>query len=315
MSLDEPARSTLPAADRDCDPAGGTGVPRVVHDALIADDALRANLLIAFPYFSDECAARLRADASSVRLLVDSGAFTAWKAGKSIALDDYCRFLETLPVDPWRYFTLDVVGDAHGTMRNYETMLRRGFKPVPIFTRGEDPSVLEDYYRHSEVVGVGGLVGTRKNRGFVNGLMKLIGKRKVHWLGFTVFEYLKFYRPYMCDSSNWESGGRFGAIKLYMGAGKYRAVAKAEFMHQPPQEVLDRIAELGFDPYAMRRLSSWHGGESLNRRICAASSLALSLDIQRNLGTLMFNAIADTGRGVKFFLEAWHKRQHTGASA
>jgi hypothetical protein len=270
-----------------------------------ADREVRANLLIAFPYFSDEAAARLTAAQGKVRLLVESGAFTAWKAGKTIALDDYCRFLESLPFKPWRYFTLDVVGDPAGTLRNFEAMLKRGFKPVPIFTRGEDVGVLEEYYKHSDVVGVGGLVGTRDNRGFINGIMKRIGKRRVHWLGFTVFEYLKFYRPYMCDSSNWESGGRFGAIKLYMGNGRYASINKEEFAKQPDATVLQRIKALGFDPYALRHVEAWHGGESLNRRLCAASSLALSLDIQRHLGTLMFNAIADTGRGVKFFLNAF----------
>jgi hypothetical protein len=250
----------------------------------------------------------INANQSKVRLLVDSGAFTAWKLGKVVKLDDYCRFLESLPFKPWRYFTLDIVGDPAGTLRNFETMLKRGFKPVPVFTRGEDPSVLEEYYKHSDVVGIGGLVGTVKNRAFVNGVMKLVGKRRAHWLGFTVFEYVKFYKPYMCDSSNWESGGRFGNIKLYMGGGKYAQLPKESFMQQPPQPVLDRIRELGFDPYKLRNRDMWHGGESMNRKLCAASSLALSLDMQKHLGTLMFNALADTGRGTRFFLEAYDKQ-------
>ena len=60
-------------------------------------------------------------------LLIDSGAFTAWKANESISLDDYCRFIEKLPVTPWGYFQLDVVGDPDGTIRNYDEMRRRGF--------------------------------------------------------------------------------------------------------------------------------------------------------------------------------------------
>lgn len=271
------------------------------------DAALKANILIAYPYWNDQAATGIAAAGDVVRLVIDSGAFTAWKAGKPIALDDYCRFLEGLPVNPWRYFTLDVIGDPAGSMRNYETMLKRGFNPVPIFTRGEDVSVLDDYYKTSDLVGVGGLVGTQDNKGFVNGIMRRVAGRKVHWLGFTQLEYLKFYRPYMCDSSSWESGGRYGAIRLYMGNGRHVAVKKADYAKPPSAEVAERIRHYGFDPLALRKRDAWHGGESLNRKLSVASALALSLDIHRNLGTLMFNAIADTGRGVRFFVGAFNR--------
>lgn len=269
-----------------------------------ADTERRANILIAYPYWKDEIAQTLAANPSKVRLVVDSGAFTAWKAKKPIKLDDYCRFIEGLRFTPWRYFTLDVIGDAHGTLKNYETMLSRGFKPVPIFTRGEDPSILDHYYQTSDLVGVGGLVGTQGNSGFVNGIMKRVAGRKVHWLGFTNLEFIKQYRPYMCDSSTWESGGRYGQIKLYMGNGRSMQVRKADFVKPPPAAVAARVRGFGFEPSAFAQVAAWHGGESLNRKLSAASALAYSLDIQAATGTLMFNAIADTGRGVRFFLGA-----------
>lgn len=273
-----------------------------------------ANLLIAYPYMKTETVEVLGRHQQHIRFVLDSGAFTAWKAGKPIALDDYCRFIEKLPVQPWRYFTLDVIGDPHGTLNNYDTMLKRGFKPVPIFTRGEDPSVLDDYYKTSDVVGIGGLVGTAGNKGFVNGIMRKVGQRRVHWLGFTDIQFLKHYRPYMCDSSSWESGGRFGAIRLYMGGGKYIACKKSDFVTRPNDQVLRRLRDFGFAPSDLASMSNWHGGESINRKVSAASALALSLDIQKNLGTLMFNAIADTGRGVRFFVESFI-RQTEGKAA
>jgi len=139
------------------------------------------NLLVAFPYMKPEVVEQIR-KLRHARILVDSGAFTAWKAGKSVDLDEYCRFIEALGDLPWRYFMLDVVGDPAATMKNYEIMLNRGFNPIPIFTRGEDPSVLEDYYKTSDVVGVGGLVGTRGNRGFVKGIMeKEVSERCIGW--------------------------------------------------------------------------------------------------------------------------------------
>lgn len=252
----------------------------------------RLNVLVAYPYLNKQMMDLLKGCGPDLRFVLDSGAFTAWKAGKPIQLDDYCRFLEQLPIKPWRYFLLDVIGDPHATLRNYETMLSRGFNPVPIFTRGEDPSVLEDYYKTSDVVGIGGLVGTPNNRGFVRGIMRHVGKRKVHWLGFTDLDFIKVFRPYMCDSSSWESGARYGGLKLYMGRGRFKSIKKTDFASKPDQAVMDRIRYLGVDPFLLSQRDGWHGGYSASRTLCARSAVAMSVDVERSLGTKLFLAIA-----------------------
>lgn len=254
----------------------------------------RLNVLVAYPYMKPPVTEGLQAIGPALRFVLDSGAFTAWKAGKPIQLDDYCRFLEQLPIKPWRYFTLDVIGDPEGTQRNYETMLKRGFTPVPIFTRGEDPAALDEFYKTSDVVGIGGLVGTPGNRGFVKGIMRHVGDRMVHWLGFTNLDYIKAYRPFMCDSSSWESGARYGALKLYMGNAKFLTIKKPQFQNRPAPEVLDRIRQLGVDPYRLAKLDGWHGGPSASRTLCARSGVALSVDVERQTGTKMFLAVTTT---------------------
>ena len=251
----------------------------------------RLNVLVAYPYMNLQIIEGLARLGPELRFVLDSGAFTAWKTGKPIDLDDYCRFLEGLPLKPWRYFTLDVIGDPKGTLRNYETMLKRGFKPVPIFTRGEDPSVLNDYYKTSDVVGIGGLVGTPNNKGFVRGIMRHVGDRMVHWLGFVNMQFLRYYRPYMCDSSTWESAARYGSITLYMGNGKFKAISRANFQTSPEQAVLDRILLLGLDPHVFARRASWAGGPSPLRALCARNGVALSVDLELALGTKQFLAI------------------------
>lgn len=265
----------------------------------------RLNVLVAYPYVNAPMLEALQSCGPQLRFLLDSGAFTAWKAGKPIQLDDYCRFLDALPVKPWRYFSLDVVGDPEATLRNYETMLRRGYTPVPIFTRGEDPSVLEDFYKTSDVVGIGGLVGTRGNRGFVRGIMKRIGARKVHWLGFTNLDFLRVFRPYMCDSSSWESGARYGAISLYMGRGRFKRFNRQGFAEKPDNAVLQRIRDLGVDPYSLAREQGWRGGRSPARTLCARSGVALSVDVGRHLGTRMFLAVT-TGMSLELIARGFH---------
>lgn len=264
----------------------------------------KASVLVAFPYWTPEVEARAIAAGDRVRWLIDSGAFTAWKAGKPIALDDYCRFLERIAVKPWRYFTLDVIGDPEASLRNYDTMLCRGFKPIPVFTRGEDPSVLEDYYKTSDVVGIGGLVGTQDNRGYVNGIMRRVGKRRVHWLGFAKIDYIKAYRPYMCDANTWESGGRYARVRLYLGSGRCVDITKKTFMQLPKQEILDRVRLFGFDPMRLRLEEAWRGGRSDARRLAATGSLAFTMEMEQAIGTKMFHAVA-TPEAVSFFIESF----------
>ncbi|WP_296416874.1 MULTISPECIES: hypothetical protein [unclassified Vulcanococcus] len=248
----------------------------------------RLNILVAYPYATPQVLDALKTVGPNLRFLLDSGAFTAWKAGKPIELDDYCRFLEGLPVKPWRYFLLDVIGDPQGTLRNYKTMLKRGFTPVPIFTRGEDPSVLNDYYKTSDVVGIGGLVGTPGNRGFVRGIMRHVGDRKVHWLGFTNLEFVKVYKPYMCDSSGWDQS-RYGMIRFYLGKGRFCYVKRQNLRSIGPK-IRDVITSYGFSVEALASASSWRGAGSPSEQINCASMVRACLDIEKNLGTKQFMA-------------------------
>ncbi len=235
----------------------------------------------------------LTANKHDIQFILDSGAFTAWKAGKPISLDSYCKFIESLPIVPWRYFALDVIGDPVATVKNYEIMLRRGFNPIPIFTRGESIKLLDDYYKNSEVVAIGGLVGTPKNKGFIKGIMEHIGTRKTHWLGFTNPEFITHYKPYMCDSSSWEMGGRFGMADLYLGGSKFVKIRDSnikenshllkEFLHFSPFNVLDIFSK-----------KSFKGGLSLIRSIGAYSHVSHSLYLEKNIGTKKFLALTTT---------------------
>ncbi len=86
----------------------------------------KLSCLAAYPYMSPPTVDMLNRNKDNLRFLLDSGAFTAWKAGKPIALDDYCKFLDTLPFKPWRYFTLDVIGDPKNTLKNRQWIVLAG---------------------------------------------------------------------------------------------------------------------------------------------------------------------------------------------
>lgn len=268
------------------------------------------NILIAYPYVTGGHIRALKENEERIRFVLDSGAFTAWKAGSSISLDDYCKFIENCPVQLWRYFTLDVIGDPEGTRRNYETMRARGFTPVPIFTRGEELSAIDEYYETSDLIGIGGLVGTQGNKGFVNGIMKKIAGRKAHLLGFCSLPFLKAYRPFMCDSSSWSAGVRYVTITIYAGRGKFVRMRKAEFRKKPPEAKLELIRRHGVDPRLLGQAFHWVNtgrgcgeGATAHRTISFRAWAMFQRDIEEALGIHMFLACSGD-EDVRSFLLA-----------
>jgi len=269
------------------------------------NDYRKLNVLIAYPYMKNKIK-NLTENYARLNFLLDSGAFTAWKAGTKINLDEYCNFIESLPFKPWNYFTLDVIGDPAATMNNYQTMLNRGFKPIPIFTRGESIDVLDEYYKTSDIVGIGGLVGTQNNKGFVKGIMHHVKDRKVHWLGFTNIDFIKYYKPYMCDSSSWNSGFQYGQVRFYIGGGKFVRINRKNILDVKIKEVLSRQ---NIDLLDSRKDRAWrNSGSKTFLDTCAANSaIRLSVDIKKTFGTHLFNAVAAADCHLKSLIIE-HKR-------
>jgi hypothetical protein len=257
----------------------------------------KLNILISYPYCSKNLMENMKKfPKNNIRFLLDCGAYTAWTTGKKIQLDDYCKFIENCKPKPWRYFTLDVIGNPEKTATNFEIMLQRGFKPVPIYTPGEDKKAIEYFYNKSDVVGFGGINGFKgqKRKGYVNGIMKAAKGRKVHLLGFTDNIYLKAYKPYMCDSSTWESA-RFGNINLYLGQGKTKIIKRIKSKNKFSTEIHNTIKKMGINPYRMSKEKSWRGGKSLSRQLCAKSGVLMSVDFEKYINTKYFLAAEPSG--------------------
>jgi len=252
----------------------------------------KLNILYSYAYLQGNQGKKILSllNNKNIDFLLDSGAFTAWKAKKEIRLIDYCRFLERLPIKPWNYFTLDVIGNPKETLDNYKKMLERGFKPIPIFTRGEDISVLDEYYKTSDIVGIGGLVGTKGNRGFIKGIMKRVNGRKVHLLGFTNQDYLLHYKPYSVDSSSWASGLMYGNIKIYMGGGKWQSISRKK---KPTEEICRRVSYYGKDIGELFERDGWRNKKDnfLLRTIPLLSNIEYSMELEKKIKTKYFSAI------------------------
>ena len=116
------------------------------------------NVLVAYPYATPRIVDRL----ASIRerggnVYIDSGAFSAWNAGKPVDLRAYTAFLRSLPFKPTGYFQLDVVGDPSATIENLRTMVDQGLKPIGVYQRGAPEDHIDAMYSMVDMISVGAL--------------------------------------------------------------------------------------------------------------------------------------------------------------
>ena len=80
----------------------------------------------------------------TINMIIDSGAFSAWKLGKPVNIENYCAYLERNLDWISHYVALDVISPgrpeeaAAASFENLEYMLARGLNPIPVFHVGED---------------------------------------------------------------------------------------------------------------------------------------------------------------------------------
>lgn len=177
----------------------------------------KIHLLMSFAYYKDESTLKfLRKYKNHIELLFDSGAYTAYTRGKNVDVHEYCSFIDQLNEIgiSYKYITLDTIGDPKKTLKTFEWLLKKGYNPIPVFTRGDSLEALEYYYGFSDLVALGGIAVNKNNTaGYVKYIMrKGIKGRKVHWLGWGKRDFLLHFKPYSTDSSSISIGGRFGNV-------------------------------------------------------------------------------------------------------
>jgi hypothetical protein len=250
------------------------------------------NILVAFPYFSRGIIDVLKAHAGEYNLLIDSGAFTAWKSGNPIRLSHYCQFLDAVPVPFFRYFMLDVIGDPAMTERNFRKMRALGYSPIPVFTPGSTWQQFDYYYTESDMLATGGLTKNKydpKSQKWLDAIMARAAGRPMHLLGYTSPTWMKYRKPYSCDSSTWSNGARFAALNLYVGNGDFKAISKESAVAGLTDEARAAIEALGFSANALQRSDQWNwlgiGDINIASWVYGASQYEKRLDVRVFLAT------------------------------
>ena len=180
---------------------------------------MKLKILLSYAYYLKQQKAAMTffdKNKNEIELLIDSGAYTAYTQNIKIDLVEYMEFITMLEKTgiKFKYFTLDSIGNPARTMKLYTKMLAKGYKPIPIFQRGAQPKHIEYYYASSDLVALGGIaLNVNNTAGYVKYIMNnFVKDRKIHWLGWSLKDFILHYRPHSFDTSSASVGNRFGSI-------------------------------------------------------------------------------------------------------
>ena len=149
---------------------------------------------------------------------IDSGAFSAMSLGKAINIDQYCNFIKEMQIP--LYANLDVIGNSESSLKNYEYMVNKGLKPLPVFHWKENIIYLDkildsdiDYFC------LGGMVTANNLDEWLLPVWQHIYRKrpdiKVHGFGLTDVAFILKYPWHSIDSSSWASPTRFARFSVW----------------------------------------------------------------------------------------------------
>lgn len=188
---------------------------------------------------------------------MDSGAFSAWRLGAKIDIDEYIAFIKRNMDIIEVYANLDVIGSPEGTLENQKYMEKHGLRPLPVFHHNEPEKFLHYYLDKYDYLALGGLAKAVRKGAIIRWLdyvwstylVDTKGKPKirVHGFGQTSIDYIMRYPWYSIDSTSWLLPGVYGKIFVpYSTAGGYD-------FHRPP-----RIVQISDDAPGSSKSNSGH---------------------------------------------------------
>lgn len=180
------------------------------------------NSLVSFHYFKDHDIAEM--NGWGLRIIGDSGAFSAASTGVPVDIRDFAAWAKRWKESLFWVASLDVIGDAKGSRRNYEALRSEGIDVVPTIHYGSDPSLLDEYARDGvDFVGLGGMVGRKSEPkrllrwtlGVFRYARDKFPQMRFHGWGVTHPELVMNLPWFSVDSSGFSSAYRFARMTLF----------------------------------------------------------------------------------------------------
>lgn len=156
-------------------------------------------------------------------VMFDPGAFSVKGTAELIPLEGFLNFLDDVGADC--YVALDVIGDVEATKANLQEMLRRGYRPMPVYHYGEPREHLRWLVSQGfDVIGLGGAASLpeEERRAWLDWIFEEFREQPFH--GFGIGTLLAAIYPFFSvDTTNWRVGRAAG--KCLTDWGQYRAAA------------------------------------------------------------------------------------------
>jgi hypothetical protein len=180
---------------------------------------MAVNLLLSYAYHSKTDLAEVRKlIGPNQKLMIDSGAFTAYTLGKPIELSQYLNFLKKWEGVYDYAITLDVIGDPKETANNLRTLQKANLSVLPVYTATAKIEELKALAKDYDYLAFGGVVGTPRSLKYpaTYQVVKVAGElgARVHALGQANSFIFKQARAYSGDSSN-AFRGKWGMVMLW----------------------------------------------------------------------------------------------------
>lgn len=177
------------------------------------------NILVAFP-FVDVWHAENEGEGNNWPTkanMLDSGAYSAWSAGKHIDMDALCTEASKPCWD--EVVALDVIGDAEKSMVNSLEMKSRGLTVMPVFHFGDPWEILQEYKAQFNRIGIASGHGAplKERLRWTAQCFARAYPAKFHSFGWVKREVLLQFPFVTADSSSWAMGTRFGVSKMLPG--------------------------------------------------------------------------------------------------
>lgn len=160
------------------------------------------------------------------RLMLDSGAYSAWKSNKTINMD---ALIKCSKLKHWtECVALDVIGDPKKSLENALYMKEQGSTAFPVFHYGEDYGLLKDYCSVFPKVGLSCLLGEplKDSYKFLEECFKRQWPHAFHSFGWVLSQQKPHvvlrYPFHSADTSGWAlKPSGYGEWKFFNTKGKF----------------------------------------------------------------------------------------------
>lgn len=191
-----------------------SGCDKAVRDLEIAKETGAEFILMSYWWLRNQRDPFRHAKRLGLKVLLDSGAYTAFKKGEVIPVQEYASFLLTHQEFIHAFITLDVIGDPEASRLNDQYLREHDLNPIPVFSFFDEPDRLSKLMEEDHAwIAIGGTVGLKEQtkEDFFHRIFQRYPDGRFHWLGGSS-KLLRKFPWFSADSSTWLSGRKYGKI-------------------------------------------------------------------------------------------------------